>query len=578
MLEWIRVGQRRPELQGLLRRTNATLSTLTAVNARGLAELLWDLGMVEAAYAVSAQPSLSADPELAAQRARFAMHLRDYPAAIAASDVAIAALLQPGLAIEEFLRLSSAGAPAEGMLRFERHVLGSRAHLSERLALRWEALHRAGMRRDASLMQLMCQRYFPERVSVWATAGNHALDTDDLEGAEGYFQRCLQLDANWTAALAGLAIVCERRKQWAAALPYRRRVVVVKKALERDDAANLQRRLRYAAALARLDHWREAEPLFRAAVSCSALSQLPAERAVLLRVFSQELYAPALVAALDSGTKQADTEDPAITLAQHEAALLEQLASTLRGQPNSGDRAKREGAGLMPTEAASALAMKKADSAAGSSARREQPHPVSADTVEREDASVVLPEAERARALEPAGGVGVEPAASGAHVGSSAAGDAELRWSLALCAFLSGDLERAFEWLDQVEVQRPDDLALHYLLWRCASAIDHPQTASIRSFAEQAARSAWATPDALSQQARGYALALVPSLHRDPAALPMTALEELQPLEGPAVAQLERIVAFRALNEAAGASPLSAAALSTLALAALTAAAAPSQA
>jgi hypothetical protein len=48
-------------------------------------------------------------------------------------------------------------------------------------------------------------------------------------------------------------------------------------------------------------------------------------------------------------------------------------------------------------------------------------------------------------------------------------------------------------------------------------------------------------------------------------------LDELEPLKGPVLAQLERIVAFRALREAAGGSPLAAAAASTFALAALVA-------
>jgi tetratricopeptide (TPR) repeat protein len=324
------------------------------------------------------------------------------------------------------------------------------------------------MQRDASLMQLMCQRYFPERASVWASSGNHALDADDLNAAEGYFQRCLQLDPNWTAGLAGLAIVCERRKDWSAALPYRLRVLEVENARQRQDAASVQRKVRYAAALARLGRWREAEPWFRAALRSSALAQLPAEQPVLLRVFSQNLYAPQLVAALPTST----VEEPAVTLARHEAALIAQLSA----------------------------------------------------------------------------------AATGA-------------WPAALCAYLSGELERAYELLDQAEVDRPDDLAVHYLLWRCASALDHPQTASIRAFAEQAARAAWAAQ--ASQLQRDYALAILPELS---ASAPLTAaIEELEPVHGPALVQLERIVAFRALHEAAGHSPLIAAAASTHALAALAA-------
>jgi tetratricopeptide (TPR) repeat protein len=513
LLAWLRAGQRRSELQELLRSGVSALPTLTAAHARALLELLWDWSMVDAGRVVSALPQLRADADVAALRARLAMHTRDYRAAIEASEVAIRALLQPGLSIEEFLRLCVAGAPAEGMLRFERQVIGSRVHLSERLALRWEALHRAGMSRDASLMQLMCQRYFPERASVWATAGNHALDAAELNTAEAYFQRCLQLDPLWTAGLAGLAIVCERRKDWAAALPYRRRVVEVEQALERDDAASLQRRLRYAAALARLGRWRDAEPLFRAAVRSKALAQLPAEHPVLVRVFSQDLYAPALVAALSGGADHTSTAGSANDPAQAAPANSEEPAS---GSAQSA-RGGSEGAAIV---------------------------------LARHEAVLLEQLALALREL---------------------AGDlSEQRWSLALCAFLAGELERAFELLDQVEVDRPDDLTLHYLLWRCASASAHPQTASIRAFAEQAARAAWARGAAASEQERGYALAILPEL--SDASPPQHSAAELHAQEeGPVLAELERIVAFRAWREAEGGSPLVAAAASSLVLAALVA-------
>jgi hypothetical protein len=182
---------------------------------------------------------------------------------------------------------------------------------------------------------------------------------------------------------------------------------------------------------------------------------------------------------------------------------------------------------------------------------------------------------------------------------------------LALCAYLAGELEHAYALLDHVEVDRPDDVALHYLLWRCASAIGHSQTASIRSFAEKAARDVQAMPSAHSELQRSYAAALVPGTGRRvhaqqamplaaagapaahsewpptaggqarPAAtedapesaapLVATALDlaTLEPVQGSALAQLEHIVAFRALHEAADGSPLAAAVSSTLALTAL---------
>ena len=492
LLSWIRAGSRRSELQALLRDTASRLHTLSPAHARPLIELLTDFELISAAYALSTLPQLARDPQISSLRARLAMHQREYASAIAASEVAITALLQPGVSIAELLRLCAAGAPAEGLLRFERHVLADRAHLSEQLALYWEALHRAGRSRDASLMQLMCQRYFPERASVWATAGNHALDGDDLGSAEKYFQRCLQLDADWTAALAGLAIVRERQKDWARALGYRRRVLELERALERDDAASLHRRLRYAAALARLGQWRDAEPLFRSAVCSPNIAELPAEHPVLLRVFSQELYSPALVSRLRRVARDPSGQgpEPAVALAQHEAVLLQQLGLQL-----------------------SAAKLKAADE----------------------------------------------------------------RWAHALVAYLSGELERAYDLFDRSELDRPDDVAVHHLLCCCARAIGHAQAVSIRAFAEEAAQALWAAraSAAPSPAQLGYTIAILPELAPLALAagytLPGEALDELDPMEAPMLAQLERIAAFRAIQQAAGRSPLVAAAASTQALAALVA-------
>lgn|GEM_PF-3783730 len=534
LLAWLRAGQRRSELQGLLRSTASRMSTLPVVHALPLIALVKELELIPLAFALSALAQLASDPEVAAERARLAMHMRDYTSAIAASEVAIAALLQPGVSIDEFLRLCVAGAPAEGMLRFDRHVLADRTHLSERLALRWEALHRSGQSRDASLMQLMCQRYFPERASVWATAGNHALDGDDLSGAEQYFQRCLQLDPNWHAALAGLAIVHERRKDWAAALPYRRRVLETTRALEQDDAASLQRRLRYAAALARLGQWAQAEPLFRSAARAPAVAQLPAEHPVLLRVFSQELYAPALVRALlRSGNESSHTPS---ALSAPRSATGGTTPAAAPPEPAS------------PPEAQSLVA--------------HEPRP----------ARMELEPAVRLAQHE---ALLVERLDSQLSAAGMAASDA--RWARGLCAYLAGQLERAYELLDQIEVDRPDDLAVHYLLWRCASAVGHEQAPSIRAFAEEAARTLWAEREHAQPSAAqlGYAVAIVPELAAQVRSaghsVPADALEELDPIDAPVLTQLERLAAFRATHQAAGHSPLVAAAASTHALAALTA-------
>ena len=156
-------------------------------------------------------------------------------------------------------------------------------------------------------------------------------------------------------------------------------------------------------------------------------------------------------------------------------------------------------------------------------------------------------------------------------------------WSLALCAYLAGELERAYELLDELEAERPEDLALQFLLWRSARAIGHAQLASIRQFAEQAARRAWlqlkaaavqGAPTASALQLQ-YAVAIVPELESELPGLAgqlgvqlPAAGAELQPVEGALELQLERVVVFRVRAEAVGRSPLGAAAASTHALAA----------
>lgn len=314
LLAWLRTGGAAPAVS-----SDAVLETSEALAERGFVAEAWALSE-HAAH----------DTGVAGARADWAMRLGCYEDALAASELAITGLLHDGLTLEEFLRLSARGAPAEGLMRYARSAVVRLRPLHEPIAIRWEALHRVGRTRDAQLVRAACLRLFPDRASVWATAGNHALDAGELALAEHYFERCLQLDRAWTAGLAGLAIVNESRKAWARALVFRKRVVEVERALERDDAPSLQRAMRYAAALARLERWREAEVVFRRCARPGAFACLPAERLVLLSVFSRELYAPALVVAClgQQQLPEAEIEDPA-RLAIHEAGLLAHVSREL---------------------------------------------------------------------------------------------------------------------------------------------------------------------------------------------------------------------------------------------------------
>ena len=238
------------------------------------------------------------DQEDPLERARSAMRAERYDLAIAAADAAITVLLHAGLDVESFVRLSLRGAQIEGLMAVDRDAVARLRRLHEPFAIRWEALRRSGRIEEARQMRALCIRHFSDRASVWAAAGNQALDDGEPIKAEGYFDRCLQLNPEWTAALAGKAILFETRKDWSRALEYRERVAQVEHALEREDVPSLQRVTRYAAALARVGRWREAGALFRRCVELRAFESLPAERAVLVRVFSRELYSPALLATL----------------------------------------------------------------------------------------------------------------------------------------------------------------------------------------------------------------------------------------------------------------------------------------
>jgi tetratricopeptide (TPR) repeat protein len=319
-------------LLDLIERGAASIVQLNAEHGLEIAEALAALGLENEAYELTTRIAAAEDPAVARWRARCAMRLGRYEAAIAAADVAIAALLHIGLSVEEFVRLSARGAAAEGLLRFERGAVARIGHLHEPIAIRWEALRRSGRMREASLMRTLCIRHFADRASVWATAGNHALDDADFDSAERYFDQCLQLDHAWTAALAGKAIVLETRKLWSQALEYRERVVQVESSLGREDAPSLQRVIRYAAALGRVGRWDEAGVLLRQCVRLGAFAALPAERSVLLRVFSRELYSPALIAAMLPQPIAAGTLDEPLRFALHEARVFAHAYAAIHGR------------------------------------------------------------------------------------------------------------------------------------------------------------------------------------------------------------------------------------------------------
>jgi len=492
LLDAARRGLCRAELQAWLHNNRSPAADrLSAARLLELCETAAELGLLEDAVELAALAHYADEPRIALRRGAWCMQLGRYEQALQASNVALCALLQPGLALEEFLLLVARGAPPEGLLRYSRDSVARRASLSEPIALRWEAARRLGLRREADLMRLLCLRYFPERASVWASAGNQALDEDDIDSAAGYFRRCLAIDSNWTAGLAGMAIVLERQKNWAEALPFRRRVVEVERALETDTGPSLQRVVRYAAALARLARWGEAEPLFRRCVVRGAYASLPAERPVLVRVFSRELYSPALIASFQAHDTTSDEPAPEVRLALHEAELLAGLYRALDTQLLRG-----------------------------------------------------------------------------------------------VCAWLLGDMAHAYELFDEAELALADDVCVQYFLLDAARALAAPERASIESYAADSARRVLACGADAGEEGALYAaltlerLGLKPqvsdatiasgplglaSLHTaDP-----THVAPLEPFTGEPRAGLRRIAAFRACLRARGASPLTAAAMSSGALTAL---------
>jgi tetratricopeptide (TPR) repeat protein len=281
----------------------------------------------------AAQSSAHGEPYIRS-RVQAALQAGRYEEAIAEADAAIAAMLQHGVAVADFVRLTLAGQRAEHLLQCNPLEIALSPQLREPIALRWEALHRAGRRDEARQMGRLCIELWPERISVWLTAGNHALDDNDGDGALACFRRCLRLTPDSIEALAGLAIVHETRKQWPAALEFRTRVVEVAGALSRSDPASLQRTIRYAAALARVERWTEAGVHFRRCVRDGAFQVLPQERPVLLRVFTQELYAPAMLAImLSHGSVPAESCGAEAIAGLEEARALAELADLTAKDP-----------------------------------------------------------------------------------------------------------------------------------------------------------------------------------------------------------------------------------------------------
>lgn len=270
--------------------------------------------------------SIPHDTLVALTRGEWAMRVGELECALDCANRAIEIQLAGRMTIDELIHFARQGATADSLLRFGSDATARLRELSEPYALRWAALHRLGRTTDALAMQELCARFWPGRASVWATAGNHALDRDSLPKAEEYFQRCLRLAPKSIAGLAGIAIVRERQKDWAAALPYRRAVVEHSGALERDDAASLQRTIRFAAALGRVERWHEAGPLARRCVRAGAYTSLPRERLVLLRIFSRALRAPAMLITMLAPSN----------VSAFEALDEEELAGSPRGDVLSG--------------------------------------------------------------------------------------------------------------------------------------------------------------------------------------------------------------------------------------------------
>ena len=293
---------------------------------------------------------------VAHQRAQWAMRVGDYAQVVAASELAITALLRVPMPFESLLTRALERTPPEQLLCFGRDDIARLARLRMPFVLHWEASHRLGRRDHAAKLRELCLAFWPERRSVWEAAGQHALDDEQHDAADGYFARALSLDASSVTALAGRAIVREARKDWQGALPLRRAVADNTDAWHGTDAASLHRVIRYAADLGRLGRWREAAPHFEAALHADAFQKLSPERGVLLRVFSEELYAPAAVAdMLAEAPGLAASASVGVACALRDALQLDQLGR--RAQVDLSDPFRRALAlGMLASQAGDAAA------------------------------------------------------------------------------------------------------------------------------------------------------------------------------------------------------------------------------
>lgn len=269
------------------------------------------------------------DGDAAGDRARLHLALGELDAAVQAADRVLSGMLRTRMPIARFVREAQTRKPEE-VLRFTRAQIARLPELRDAVAVRWEALRRAGRKDEAAAMRALCVRYWPERISVWETAGNHALDDAQPDQALAFFTRALALDPTSTAAHAGKAIAHEMRKEWSSALEHRREVAELEHAFEGSDAASLHRTLRYAANLGRLGRWSEAAPYFHRCAARGAFDKAPHERAALLRAFTSELYAPAWIAAF-AARVGGPPETPAVRLALRDAEQLRLLGERIDG-------------------------------------------------------------------------------------------------------------------------------------------------------------------------------------------------------------------------------------------------------
>jgi hypothetical protein len=329
-------------------------------------------------------------------------------------------------------------------------------------------------------------------------------------------------------------------------------------ALARDDAPSLQRAIRYAAALGRVGRWQDAGVVFRRAFRRGACERVPAERAALVRVFSRELYAPAL--AVECLAHAPADFDAAIALALFELDVLRRVSAGLlsrhRGQDAAPPRSSQQW-----------------DARDGEHARSGSP---------RAEQSTAPPRSSQCWDARDRG-------CGGDHARSGRSGAEGL--VRGMCEWLAGDDERAYELLDDAE--RDDgDLTAQYLLLCCAQSIGAAELPSIAAFAARAARAVIARAEhtPAPDEALFYALATLARLEgTPPAPPPLMAADgwvalyagarasaragepcpELAPAAGPWREQLRRIVAFRVAQHAAGRSKLTAATASAAALAGL---------